>query len=134
MYVGICQEGGKKNREKMADMGTQSGGGPGSTPLGENLIPLVNRLQDIFSQARCPDEGRSVMGNHSAVPKQIEHNLQVTTDLKIALPQVAVIGSQSSGKSSVLEALVRGTSHALGSPLPTCHYSLGTLTMTFRYL
>lgn len=32
--------------------------------------------------------------------------LQVTVDLKLSLPQVAVVGSQSSGKSSVLEALV----------------------------
>ncbi len=32
---------------------------------------------------------------------------QVTTDFKLELPQVAVVGSQSSGKSSVLESLVR---------------------------
>jgi dynamin 1-like protein len=32
--------------------------------------------------------------------------LQVTVELKLGLPQVAVVGSQSSGKSSVLEALV----------------------------
>lgn len=32
---------------------------------------------------------------------------QVTLDFKLALPQIAVVGSQSSGKSSVLEALVR---------------------------
>ncbi|KAK9803596.1 hypothetical protein WJX72_003244 [[Myrmecia] bisecta] len=48
--------------------------------VGETLIPAINRLQDIFSQ--------------------------VTLDFKLELPQVAVIGSQSSGKSSVLEALV----------------------------
>jgi chromosome segregation ATPase len=30
----------------------------------------------------------------------------VSVDLKLGLPQVAVVGSQSSGKSSVLEALV----------------------------
>ncbi|KAH8950520.1 hypothetical protein BDL97_10G090300 [Sphagnum fallax] len=48
--------------------------------LGQSVIPLVNKLQDIFSQ----------LGSASTVD----------------LPQVAVVGSQSSGKSSVLEALV----------------------------
>lgn len=32
--------------------------------------------------------------------------MQVTIDFRLDLPQVAVVGSQSSGKSSVLEALV----------------------------
>ena len=54
----------------------------GGSSLGQQLVPLVNRLQDIFTQAGIP-----------------------TADLE--LPQVAVVGSQSSGKSSVLEALVR---------------------------
>ncbi|RYR65891.1 hypothetical protein Ahy_A03g011818 isoform C [Arachis hypogaea] len=49
-------------------------------PLGSSVISLVNRLQDIFSRV----------------------GIQNT----IELPQVAVVGSQSSGKSSVLEALV----------------------------
>ena len=55
---------------------------PSSTaaPLGHSVIPIVNKLQDIFAQ----------LGSQSA----------------IELPQVAVVGSQSSGKSSVLEALV----------------------------
>ncbi|KAH1236290.1 Dynamin-related protein 3A [Glycine max] len=52
----------------------------GAAPLGSSVISLVNRLQDIFSR----------VGSHSAID----------------LPQVAVVGSQSSGKSSVLEALV----------------------------
>ena len=47
-------------------------------------VPLVNKLQDIFASAGIP-----------------------TGDLE--LPQVAVVGCQSSGKSSVLEALVRDT-------------------------
>ncbi|CAL1389456.1 unnamed protein product [Linum trigynum] len=51
-----------------------------ASPLGSSVIPVVNRLQDIFAQ----------LGSQST----------------IELPQVAVVGSQSSGKSSVLEALV----------------------------
>lgn len=51
--------------------------------LGSGLVPLVNRLQDIFASA-------GVRGGKG-----------------IDLPQIAVVGSQSSGKSSVLEALVR---------------------------
>nr|XP_043630212.1 dynamin-related protein 3A-like [Erigeron canadensis] len=51
-----------------------------TSPLGHNVIPIVNKLQDIFAQ----------LGSSST----------------IELPQVAVVGSQSSGKSSVLEALV----------------------------
>ncbi|CAH2051895.1 unnamed protein product [Thlaspi arvense] len=51
-----------------------------ASPLGSSVIPIVNKLQDIFAQ----------LGSQST----------------IELPQVAVVGSQSSGKSSVLEALV----------------------------
>ncbi|KAM0028527.1 putative dynamin, GTPase region, Dynamin superfamily [Helianthus debilis subsp. tardiflorus] len=51
-----------------------------AAPLGHNVIPIVNKLQDIVAH----------LGNSST----------------IELPQVAVVGSQSSGKSSVLEALV----------------------------
>ncbi|XP_047321253.1 dynamin-related protein 3A-like isoform X2 [Impatiens glandulifera] len=53
---------------------------PRTAPLGSSLIPIANKLQDIFAQ----------LGSQST----------------IELPQVAVVGSQSSGKSSVLEALV----------------------------
>ena len=51
--------------------------------LGDDLVPLINKLQDIFSQA-----GVDALGG------------------ELELPQIAVVGSQSSGKSSVLEALV----------------------------
>ncbi|KAB1997365.1 hypothetical protein ES319_D12G018900v1 [Gossypium barbadense] len=51
-----------------------------AAPLGSSVIPIVNKLQDIFAQ----------LGSQST----------------IELPQVAVVGSQSSGKSSVLESLV----------------------------
>ncbi|KAK4349536.1 hypothetical protein RND71_032291 [Anisodus tanguticus] len=53
--------------------------------IGSSVIPIINKLQDIFAP----------LGN------DIDDRL---TGLR--LPQVAVIGSQSSGKSSVLEALV----------------------------
>ncbi|XP_076894518.1 dynamin-related protein 3B-like [Bidens hawaiensis] len=51
-----------------------------AAPLGHNVIPIVNKLQDLFAQ--------------------------IGTSETLDLPQVAVVGSQSSGKSSVLEALV----------------------------
>ncbi|XP_051216732.1 dynamin-related protein 3A isoform X1 [Lolium perenne] len=50
--------------------------------VGQAVIPLVNRLQDIMARL----DGDSAAG--------------------VELPQVAAIGGQSSGKSSVLEALV----------------------------
>jgi dynamin 1-like protein len=46
----------------------------------DRLIPIINKLQDIF--------------------------ITIGTDVNIDLPQIVVVGSQSSGKSSVLEALV----------------------------
>ncbi|KAM0067099.1 putative dynamin stalk domain, Dynamin superfamily [Helianthus debilis subsp. tardiflorus] len=52
---------------------------PGAS-LGHNLIPLVNELQETLAQ----------LGSFSS----------------IELPQIVAVGNQSSGKSSVLEALV----------------------------
>jgi dynamin 1-like protein len=49
--------------------------------IGASVIPIINKLQDILAPVGS----------------------QLST---ISLPQVAVVGSQSSGKSSVLEALV----------------------------
>ncbi|KAL8541774.1 hypothetical protein ACS0TY_002870 [Phlomoides rotata] len=62
------------------DKSSASSAGAAAMPVGHSVIPIVNKLQDIFAR----------LGNQS----------------KIELPEVAVIGSQSSGKSSVLEALV----------------------------
>jgi dynamin 1-like protein len=47
-------------------------------PVGEELIPMVNQLQEVLS----------------------------LTGAQISLPQLVVVGAQSSGKSSVLESLV----------------------------
>ena len=46
----------------------------------ESLIPIINRMQDAFTQ----------LGVHMAID----------------LPQIAVVGGQSAGKSSVLENFV----------------------------
>ena len=58
--------------------------GGGGAPTGnqgmENLIPIINRMQDAFTQLGVP--------------------------MVIDLPQIAVVGGQSAGKSSVLENFV----------------------------
>ena len=46
----------------------------------ELLIPMINKLQNIFATA--------------------------STRLSVTLPQIAVVGAQSAGKSSVLENIV----------------------------
>ncbi len=52
-----------------------------------------------FSQA-------SLISVLAHVPLTLCSCLQLSSDVKLDLPQIAVVGSQSSGKSSVLEALV----------------------------
>ena len=69
-----------------------------------NLIPIINKLQDVFNAI-----GES----------------------PIDLPQIVVIGSQSSGKSSVLESIVgreflpRGTGIVTRRPLVIQLYNTG---------
>lgn len=106
--------------------------------LGQLLIPTINRLQDLFNQARGFVFAASPspclrLSNSFAVSAEVEallpaHHLssalQVTLDYKLELPQVAVIGSQSSGKSSVLEALVRPKAAiALAATAPAALFS-----------
>jgi GTPase SAR1 family protein len=47
----------------------------------EKLIPLINKLQEVFARSRVQSNG-------------------------VSLPQIIVVGGQSSGKSSVLESIV----------------------------
>lgn len=67
----------------------------------EQLIPTVNKLQDVFNTL-------SLKGNDKCI---------------ISLPQIVVVGNQSSGKSSILESLVgksflpRGTGIVTRVPL-----------------
>jgi len=53
MISEICRSRGETSEKaQVIDIGDMSEANMGSAaPLGENLIPLVNRLQDIFSQA-----------------------------------------------------------------------------------
>ncbi|CAM6099196.1 unnamed protein product [Calypogeia fissa] len=74
--------------------------------LGQAVIPLVNKLQDIFAQ----------LGSASTID----------------LPQVAVVGSQSSGKSSVLEALVGRDFLPRGSDICTRRPLVLQLVQTVR--
>jgi len=63
----------------------------------ENLIEIVNKLQEILTKA--------------------------SVNCKVKLPQMVIVGSQSSGKSSVIEAIVgkeflpRGTGIVTRRPL-----------------
>jgi dynamin 1-like protein len=63
----------------------------------EKLIPLINKLQEIFYKTKVP--------------------------FSVEMPQIVVIGGQSSGKSSVLESIVgrdflpRGTNIVTRRPI-----------------
>uniref|UniRef100_A0A8B9WQI8 Dynamin-1-like protein n=3 Tax=Bos TaxID=9903 RepID=A0A8B9WQI8_BOSMU len=101
MGAGSRGEGGERRKE--ADSGPRPHSLPRPARLGscvlrvmEALIPVINKLQDVFNT--------------------------VGADI-IQLPQIVVVGTQSSGKSSVLESLVgrdllpRGTGIVTRRPL-----------------
>lgn len=85
--------------------------------LGETLIPIIDKLQQILYGVRvycCCFQCRPLCVHCQNGPdpgSRLERNALVQAHLpdewKIQLPEVAVVGSQSSGKSSVLESLVR---------------------------
>jgi len=66
--------------EAIAAVSWVSGGAMAGNAGMEQLIPMVNKLQDCFANLGVP--------------------------LTLDLPQIAVVGSQSAGKSSVLENFV----------------------------
>lgn len=70
-----------------------------STGFGQEIVSVVNKLQDVFS----------TVGSSAS---------------QIDLPQICVLGSQSSGKSSVLE--VRGAIHVA----PVKSFIVSTLSRT----
>ena len=70
---------------------------PSQHALGQTLIPLVNKIQDVLLYAG--------LHNASEDPPSTSGNLSGNSLTK-NLPVIAVIGSQSSGKSSLLESLV----------------------------
>ncbi|TQE06345.1 hypothetical protein C1H46_008053 [Malus baccata] len=67
--------------EEAREVGSSATSPRPSVTIGSSLISMINKLQDILASV-------------------------VIDKPQISLPQVAVVGSQSSGKSSVLEALV----------------------------
>jgi dynamin 1-like protein len=90
-----------------------------ASPL-QDLIPVINKLQDIFTVT-----GGSIVGHADA------QHAASSSQLVLELPQIVVVGSQSSGKSSVLEALVgrdflpRGSGIVTRRPLVLQLFRLG---------
>jgi dynamin 1-like protein len=93
-----------------------------ASPL-QDLIPVINKLQDIFTVT-----GGSIVGHTDA---QHASSAASSSQLVLELPQIVVVGSQSSGKSSVLEALVgrdflpRGSGIVTRRPLVLQLFRLG---------
>ncbi len=81
--------------------------------VGQSLIPLVNKIQDVLLHAGlhhgnvAGSSPRSLKNETSgSSPSQRSPRLPSSQALTKNLPVIAVIGSQSSGKSSLLESLV----------------------------
>ena len=80
-----------------------------SATIGQSLIPLVNKIQDVLLHAGLHQEGVSGLSSPRSLHEQTRSSsssLSTGQPLTKNLPVIAVIGSQSSGKSSLLESLV----------------------------
>jgi len=68
------------------------------------VAQIVNKLQDVFSTVRVPPIELPQVGLYMYLPKQAK--CVIRTERIRVFAQLVVVGSQSSGKSSVLEAIV----------------------------
>ena len=69
------------------------------------LIALVNKLQDVFTTVGV-SLGAAALWPFDIPPRKICLTVLMQVQNPIDLPQIVVVGSQSSGKSSVLENIV----------------------------
>lgn len=77
----------------------------------EHLIPIVAKLQDVLGAVGGGDHYPNITGP--------DHGLAAAAGNYLNLPQIVVVGGQSSGKSSVLEAIVGRSFLPRGSGIVT---------------
>jgi hypothetical protein len=79
------------------------------------LIALVNKLQDVFTTVGVSPRLYGAPGQSAFIPRNIRLTILTQVQNPIDLPQIVVVGSQSSGKSSVLENIVGRDLYGPGS-------------------
>lgn len=72
----------------------------------EQLIPVLSKLQDVFAAVGGGGQSASASAPLWHGSGQLHAASASDSGVGLCLPQIVVIGSQSSGKSSVLENLV----------------------------